>query len=77
MTWWKRRKCATCKKVLKAKHPIHEIRIEAADGNIELEVCEDCARFWDKSAEVLSSGRKKKKRRDLEADETLHGDDDT
>lgn len=54
MSWWKRRKCATCKKILKKKNPIHELRVDTADGLVELEICSDCARFWDKSAEVLS-----------------------
>jgi len=54
MTWWKRRKCSTCKKVLKPKHAVHELRLETADGLIDLEICGDCARFWDKSAEVLT-----------------------
>lgn len=57
MSWWKRRKCATCKKVLKAKNPVHELRVGTADGVIDLEICDDCARFWDKSAEVLSKGK--------------------
>ena len=53
MSWWKRKKCGTCKTVLKPKNGIHELRLNTADGTIELEVCGDCARFWDMSAEVL------------------------
>ena len=58
MSWWKRKKCASCKKVLRKGKPIHELRISAADGDLEVEICEDCARFWDSSAEVLNKGRK-------------------
>lgn len=60
MSWWKRRKCATCNKVLKPKkQPVHELRVGTADGIVELEVCEQCANFFDKSAEVLVKSRKK------------------
>ena len=59
MSWWKRKKCASCKKVLKPKHGIHELRLGTADGVVGLEVCGDCARFWDKSADVLNTGRKR------------------
>lgn len=59
MSWWKRRKCATCKKVLKPKSGIHDLRVQTADGLLEVEVCGECARFWDGSAEVLTKrGRK-------------------
>ena len=58
MSWWKRKKCATCKKVLKPKHGIHELRLNTAEGVVDLEVCGDCARFWDMSAEVLNRGKK-------------------
>lgn len=59
MSWWKRRKCATCKKVLKKKKPIHELRVETADGLVDLEICNDCARFWDGTAKVLSRREEK------------------
>jgi ribosomal protein L31 len=59
MSWWKRRKCSTCRKVLKAKNPVHELRVETTDGLVELEICSDCARFWDGSAEVLSRRNRK------------------
>jgi RNase P subunit RPR2 len=53
VTWWKRKKCGSCRKVLKIKNGIHEIRLESADGIVEIEVCGECADFWDKSAEIL------------------------
>lgn len=58
MSWWKRKKCASCRKVLKPKHGCHELRLGTADGIINLEVCDDCARFWDASAEVLTGKSK-------------------
>lgn len=58
MSWWKRSKCGTCKKVLRKGKPIHELRIGTAEGYHEVEICEDCARFWDASGEVLNKGRK-------------------
>lgn len=59
MSWWKRKKCGTCKKVLKKNKPSHELRMQTADGILEVEICEECARFWDASADVLSKGRKR------------------
>lgn len=58
MSWWKRKKCATCKKVLKPKHGIHELRLNTAEGVVEMEVCDECSRFWDMSAEILNRGKK-------------------
>jgi hypothetical protein len=58
MSWWKRRKCASCKKVLKEKNGIHDLRLQTAEGLVELEICGECSEFWDKSAEVLSTGKK-------------------
>lgn len=58
MSWWKRRKCKTCKKVLKANKPVHELRLQTADGIHEVEICDDCANFFDKSAEVLTQKNK-------------------
>ena len=59
MSWWKRKKCGTCKRVLKKKMTTHELRLQTADGMLEVEICDECARFWDASAEVLTKGRKK------------------
>lgn len=61
MSWWKRRKCATCKKVLKPKkQPVHELRVGTADGIIELEVCDACSIFFDKTAEVINKPKNNK-----------------
>lgn len=59
MSWWKRKKCRTCKKVLKKKKPVHELRLQTADGLLEIEICDTCAQIWDASAEVLNKSRKK------------------
>jgi hypothetical protein len=61
LSWWKRRKCTTCKKVLKKGADVHEIRLQSVDGISEFEICGDCADFWDKSAEVLQRRGEEKK----------------
>ena len=58
---WKRKKCATCKVVLTDKTGIHELRINTTDGIVDLEICGDCADFWDKSADVLQKRGKDSK----------------
>jgi len=55
---FKRKKCATCKTVLKETTGIHELRINTADGVTDLEICGECADFFDKSADVLLKGQK-------------------
>ena len=35
----------------------HELRLETADGTASLEICEKCADFFDKSADVIMKGR--------------------
>jgi DNA/RNA endonuclease YhcR with UshA esterase domain len=58
----KRKKCATCKNVLKEQTGIHELRINTADGTMDLEICSECADFLDKSADVLLKGQKNEQR---------------
>ena len=53
MSWWKRKKCPLCKSVVKPKHKLSEVRLETADGPLELEVCTKCAYILDKSADIL------------------------
>lgn len=53
MMFWKRKKCVTCSTTLTEKSGIHELRIDTADGIVDLEICSTCADFWDKSADVL------------------------
>lgn len=56
--WWKRHKCGSCKKVFKKKDHVHVLKVKAEDGTIEMEICTNCANFWDASAEVLQRGRR-------------------
>jgi hypothetical protein len=58
----KRKKCATCKNVLKEQTGIHELRINTAEGATNLEICSECADFLDKSADVLLKGQKNEQR---------------
>lgn len=48
---WKKAKCKVCSAALPADPAI--LRVDTADGITELEVCNDCADFFEKSAEVL------------------------
>lgn len=60
MSWWRsKKKCAVCETKYKKNAVFHELRLQTADGVLELEICESCADFFDKSADVLSAGRKK------------------
>ena len=59
MSWWKSsKKCPVCTKKYKKTVTFHELRVQTADGLIELEICESCADFFDKSADVLTKKRK-------------------
>ncbi len=59
MTWFNWNKtCAVCEdKYLKCV-PFHEMRLNTDDGVVSLEICEKCADFFDKSAEIIMKGRK-------------------
>jgi ribosome-binding protein aMBF1 (putative translation factor) len=46
-------KCKTCGRKFKKDEAKHIIRLETHDGVAELEICEECADFWDLSADVL------------------------
>jgi hypothetical protein len=60
VSWWKsKKKCPLCHQKYKKTVSFHELRLQTADGILELEICEVCADFLDKSAHVLSAGRKK------------------
>jgi len=62
---WSRKKCATCNSVLKEKKGIHELRLNTADGIVEIEICGECADFWDKSADVLQKRGRTDAKEDL------------
>lgn len=54
MKWWlSKPKCKTCDKVYDKDDKPAVIRLETAEGIHEIEVCNECADFWDKSADVL------------------------
>ena len=59
MSWWKNPKCPVCKKKLKKGQPLHELRLETAEGPHSLEICGDCARFLDVSADAIVNNRNK------------------
>ena len=59
MSWWKsKKKCPVCSVKYKKNVPFHELRLQTADGTHEIEICESCADFFDKSAEVIMRGRR-------------------
>lgn len=51
MKWMKRNKCKVCNKKIIGN--IHEIRLQTYNGILELKICDKCADFFDKSAEIL------------------------
>lgn len=59
MTWFSRSKtCAVCEDKYPKSAPFHEMRLNTDDGVVSLEICEKCADFFDKSAEVIMKGRR-------------------
>ena len=54
---WKKR-CPVCRDKYPRKATFHELRLETAEGPHALEICEKCADFFDKSADVIMKGRK-------------------
>ena len=59
MTWFSRNKtCAVCEDKYLKSVPFHEMRVNTDDGVATFEICEKCADFFDKSAEVIMKGRK-------------------
>ena len=63
VSWWKRKKCPLCKTVLKKKNGIAELRLDTADGPIEMEICMGCSTVLDKSAEMLNGSRRTKEKK--------------
>ena len=59
MTWFSRNKtCAVCEDKYPKSAPFHEMRLNTVDGVATFEICEKCADFFDRSAEVIMKGRK-------------------
>lgn len=58
MIWFNRNKtCAVCEEKYLKSVPFHEVRVNTDDGMVSLEICDKCADFFDKSAEVIMKGR--------------------
>ena len=54
----RKKKCPVCEHKYPSRTNFHEMRVNTADGVVSLEICEKCADFFDKSAEVIMKGRK-------------------
>lgn len=52
------KKCQSCHDKYPKSTAFHELRLNTADGILNLEICEKCADFFDKSAEVIMKGRR-------------------
>lgn len=58
MIWFNRNKtCAVCEDKYLKSVSFHEVRVNTDDGVVSLEICDKCADFFDKSAEVIMKGR--------------------
>jgi RNase P subunit RPR2 len=68
VTWWKRKKCPLCKKVLKPKNETADVRLDTLDGPLELNICMNCSTILDKSAEILNGKRRSKEKEETEED---------
>lgn len=53
LAWWKRGKCQGCGYKFKKHDNKHELELNTADGITKMTKCENCAEFWDKSADIL------------------------
>jgi hypothetical protein len=60
MAWWKNPKCPVCRKKLKKGQRMHEMQMETSDGPHSLEICGDCARFFDMSADAIRNNMSKR-----------------
>lgn len=54
---WNKKKCPVCEQKFSKNAAFHELRLQTSDGLHTLEICESCADFLDKSAEVIMKGR--------------------
>ena len=59
MIWFNRNKtCAVCEDKYLKRVPFHEMQVNTDEGVVSLEICEKCADFFDKSADVIMKGCK-------------------
>ena len=59
MFFSKNKTCTVCSDKHPKSTPFHELRVNTENGVVSFEICEKCADFFDKSAEVLMKGRQK------------------
>jgi len=52
-----KKRCPVCNFKFSSSEPFHEMRLNTSDGLHTLDICESCADFFDKSAEVIAKGR--------------------
>lgn len=55
---WGKKKCPVCQVKYPKDTAFHEIRLDTSEGIHTLDICEKCADFFDKSADVIMKGRK-------------------
>ena len=53
----KSKKCSICEVKFSLDVPFHEMRVNTDEGVVSLEICEECADFFDKSADILRKSR--------------------
>lgn len=53
-----KKKCPICDTKYPKSTPFHELRLKTSDGTVDLEICSACADFFDKSADILTRGKK-------------------
>jgi len=53
----KKKSCPVCNDNYPLEETFHELRLQSKDGVNSLEICNNCADFFDKSAEVLKGKR--------------------
>lgn len=54
MSMFSRPKCPLCGEKVHKSYKMSELRLETADGMLELSVCPKCAYIMDKSADLLA-----------------------
>lgn len=80
MSWFKPRKkaienlCHVCGENQLPENPA-VLCLKVQDGTAEMSVCDDCAGFFDKSAEVLNAKRGKKSSHTESHEDVDRGDD--
>lgn len=71
MSWWKRKKCPLCKTVLKPKYKTAELRLDTAEGPLELTICMGCSTVLDKSTELLNGSRRTKQEESKDSEDNF------